>query len=180
MDTPSLRESKAFASSFGFRVPLRVHPGEKRCVKCGKTENLSKHHYNGSSKGPWDWMCRTPCHDAEHDQTPKKLRTEEERQRLLKRRRELRAAKRAAEPTPKAITPKQPKLKRYDGRSTWMHIADQWTQQERKEMLQYLDGFNMKRDLFHFPNWVHVAISWSSMERQDMLRYLEKLELKNP
>jgi hypothetical protein len=168
MDTPSLRESKAFAASFGFHTALRVHPGTKRCVKCGKTENLTKHHYNGSSKGPWDWMCRTPCHDAEHDMTPKELRTEEERQRLLKRRRELRAIKRATEPA--RIEP--------EPTPTWTHIADQWTQQERKEMLEYLDGFNMKRDLFHFPNWVHVAISWSSMERQDMLRYLEKLERK--
>lgn len=45
----------------------RVAKGTRKCVMCGrgprKTAKLSKHHYCGRGKGPWDWFCRKPCHN---------------------------------------------------------------------------------------------------------------------
>lgn len=35
------------------------------CVRCGATKNITKHHLNGSGKGPFIYLC-SDCHDEEH------------------------------------------------------------------------------------------------------------------
>lgn len=133
--SPALRESKEFADSF--RSPtkpsLRVHPGEKQCVRCGSKTNLTKHHYNGNSKGPWDWMCRTPCHDLEHEMLPRKMQNHEEVERKKAERRVCRAQKRI-----------ERDMKFVQSTPKWVHIADQWTPDEKREMFRYLEDWLLK------------------------------------
>ena len=37
----------------------------KKCAKCGKTENLTKHHIHGNNTGPFIYLCQVH-HDEEH------------------------------------------------------------------------------------------------------------------
>jgi len=95
----------------------------KACAECGATENLTKHHLNGKHNGEPNntvFLCRS-CHDKQHG-TECKRPPEKQRERLL--RRSTKFAERSL------------KLIRQDKR--WVHIADQWTETERKEMLDYL------------------------------------------
>ena len=119
-------EARDFARSFGTHEPLRVHLGEKQCVKCGSKSNLTKHHYNGQGKGPWDWMCRKPsgksCHDEEHDFVPRG--SEERRQKRLMRRAQTRI--------------KRDILLLQECHVEWVRVADDWSPVQKEQMLRYL------------------------------------------
>jgi cytochrome c553 len=96
---------------------------KKECVLCGSTEKLTRHHLYGPGMregGPIALLCRS-CHDKEHNQTPKKT-PEQQEERLLKR--QTRFA--------------NMRIKTIQHNSRWVHIADQWTDEEKKEMLEYL------------------------------------------
>jgi hypothetical protein len=109
---------------------LRVHSGEKQCVKCGSKTNLTKHHYDNTGKGPWDWMCRTPCHDVEHEMLPRNMQNPEEHERKKAERRARRAQRRVQ---------RDMQILHETHTTNWMHIADQWTLEEKRVMLRYLE-----------------------------------------
>lgn len=95
----------------------------KACTECGTTENLTRHHVNGKHNGEPNstvLLCR-PCHDRLHEIECKRS-AEKQRERLLKR--------------SMRFTERSLKLIRQDKR--WVHIADQWTEAEKKEMSDYL------------------------------------------
>jgi hypothetical protein len=99
------------------------------CYDCGSTENLTKHHIEGNGKGPSVWLCR-PCHDRRHDMIPNKERTPEQK------------AERAYNRAQKRIS-RDVNIMQKIGRP-WIHIADRWTLEEKREMYRYLEDFLLR------------------------------------
>ena len=145
--SPSQREAQDFVESF--RRPsqpsMRVHSGEKKCFKCGSKDkqNLTKHHYSDNGKGPWDWMCRTPCHDLEHEMLPKEIRKMQNPEEYQRKRAE-RIARRAQLRIKRDLKFVQNFPVRIIQPNSWLHIADQWTPDERRSMLRYLEELLLK------------------------------------
>lgn len=117
--TPTQLEVKEFAKSFG--TPTLNEPKKRGvCPDCGLVRTLTKHHLNGNHKGPKVFICRS-CHDEREGIMPRRS-PEKQAERLLKR--SLRFVESSL------------KLIRHDKR--WVHIADKWTDEEKKQMMEYL------------------------------------------
>jgi len=116
---PMQLEAKEFAESFD-KPSLNESKKRGVCPDCGLVKTLTEHHLNGNHKGPIVFICRS-CHDKREGFMPRRS-PEKQAVRLL--RRSLR------------FTECSLKLIRHDKR--WIHIADKWTEAERKEMLEYL------------------------------------------
>jgi len=118
-------EAKEFKKSFG--IPL-IRESKKRgiCLDCGLLKPLTEHHLKENDKfddgvqGSKILICRK-CHDKREGIVPRRS-PEKQAERLLKR----------------SLCFTKCSLKLIQHGKRWVHIADQWTEAEKKEMLEYL------------------------------------------
>ena len=113
------------------------------CYDCTTTENLTKHHINGNGSGPSVWLCRQ-CHDKRHNMIPKTSLPIEEYERRKAERLNRRAQRRIERDVKLVVSVNSVNR-------PWVHIADQWTIEEKREMYRYLEDFLLKERNKKFP-----------------------------